>query len=327
MKSIGVGSKTSTGGEVVEGNPGLMFNGREATSVGQKATCPKCKKGWGYIVAVGPRDVYLPAGPAARAGDYVACGCAEGENELLGEGSVFIGAGYKKSTSDGSIDHSTKGAASFELASNVGDNEGTNSSDIPQRNSNNLKQQGYEKSNPSTAGEELGFHGEPLTRIPSVLHVPAEERIVDRIEEEVINSWDFTFITGKNWRAVLLPGAELPDVRDILSGHPIVDRQSVRGGSPVSLGVEVHVDFHNFKLEIEQFRRVRIRGRVATFRTHYKSLSPEGEVMRFSGDDVVADNTYRTALEGVYFRYKTSTGKRIGTQKWPTPLSRNIPLR
>ncbi len=92
MIKIGVGSKTSTGGAVIEGNPGILFDGLVASSVGHKATCPKCKKGVGPIVAVGPRTVDLPAGPAARAGDYVACGCPAGSNTLLPDGTVFIGA-------------------------------------------------------------------------------------------------------------------------------------------------------------------------------------------------------------------------------------------
>ena len=93
MNTIGIGSRTSTGGTVIEGNQGVLFNGLVASSVGHQATCPKCKKGIGPIVAVGPRTVTLPAGPAARAGDYVACGCPPGSNSLLAEGSVFIGSG------------------------------------------------------------------------------------------------------------------------------------------------------------------------------------------------------------------------------------------
>jgi len=92
MNTIGIGSRTSTGGTVVEGNQGILFNGLVASSVGHQATCPKCKKGIGPIVAVGPRTVTLPAGPAARAGDYVACGCPPDSNSLLAEGSVFIGS-------------------------------------------------------------------------------------------------------------------------------------------------------------------------------------------------------------------------------------------
>ena len=92
MIKIGVGSKTSTGGTVIEGNPGIMFDGLVASSVGHQASCPACRKGIGPIVAVGPRSVILPAGPAARAGDYVACGCPAGSNTLLADGTVHIGS-------------------------------------------------------------------------------------------------------------------------------------------------------------------------------------------------------------------------------------------
>lgn len=92
MQRIGIGSKTSTGGQVLEGNENINFDGLVASSVGHQATCPACKKGGGPIVAVGQRDVWLPAGPAARAGDYIACGCPPGSNVLLPEGTVFLGA-------------------------------------------------------------------------------------------------------------------------------------------------------------------------------------------------------------------------------------------
>lgn len=90
MLGIGIGSATSTGGVVIEGNAGLVFDGLVASSVGHKATCPACKKGVGEIVAVGGRTVNLPAGPAARAGDYVACGCPPGSNTLLPQGTVLV---------------------------------------------------------------------------------------------------------------------------------------------------------------------------------------------------------------------------------------------
>lgn len=90
MLSIGIGSKTSTGGEVIEGNQGLVFDGLVASSVGHKATCPACNQGIGEIVAVGGRTVNLPAGPAARAGDYVACGCPPGSNTLLPHGTIRV---------------------------------------------------------------------------------------------------------------------------------------------------------------------------------------------------------------------------------------------
>ena len=121
MNTIGIGSRTSTGGTVIEGNQGILFNGLVASSIGHQATCPKCKKGIGPIVAVGPRTVTLPAGPAARAGDYVACGCPPGSNSLLAEGSVFIGsdgstgAGTSRTTSLAAValTNATAGASSL----------------------------------------------------------------------------------------------------------------------------------------------------------------------------------------------------------------------
>ncbi len=94
MFSIGIGSKTSTGGEVIEGNSGVMMNNMVASSVGHRATCKSGRKGCrgvGPIVAVGPRDANLPAGPAARIGDYVDCGCPVGSNVLVGSSGVSLG--------------------------------------------------------------------------------------------------------------------------------------------------------------------------------------------------------------------------------------------
>ena len=92
MLGIGIGSQTSTGGVVIEGNNGVLFDGLVASSIGHKATCPACKKGVGEIVAVGTRTVTLPAGLAARAGDYIACGCKPGSNVLVAQGTVSIGS-------------------------------------------------------------------------------------------------------------------------------------------------------------------------------------------------------------------------------------------
>lgn len=92
MLGIGIGSQTSTGGVVIEGNDGVQFDGLVASSIGHKATCPACKKGVGAIVAVGPRTVTLPAGLAARVGDYIACGCKPGSNVLVAQGTVSIGS-------------------------------------------------------------------------------------------------------------------------------------------------------------------------------------------------------------------------------------------
>lgn len=88
---IGVGSKTSTGGEVIEGNSSVILDGFIASSLGQMATCKVCQQGMGPIVGVGPREILLPAGLAARSGDYVACGCPPGANVLLPAGTVHMG--------------------------------------------------------------------------------------------------------------------------------------------------------------------------------------------------------------------------------------------
>lgn len=77
---------------MLEGNPGVVFGGLIASSVGHQASCPRCKKGIGPIVAVGPRTTILPSGAAARSGDYVACGCPAGSNTLLPAGTVFVGS-------------------------------------------------------------------------------------------------------------------------------------------------------------------------------------------------------------------------------------------
>ncbi|WP_141108938.1 PAAR domain-containing protein [Aeromonas veronii] len=42
---IGIGSKTSTGGEVTEGNSSVIFDGMVASSIGHMATCTACSKG------------------------------------------------------------------------------------------------------------------------------------------------------------------------------------------------------------------------------------------------------------------------------------------
>lgn len=115
MKGIGIGSRTSTGGIVIEGNQGITLDGLTASSIGHKATCPACKKGIGKIVAAGPRTTIYPAGPAARTGDYVACGCPTGKNVLTGNSSVIIDAAPPHSLQAST---SAPNASSSELASN-----------------------------------------------------------------------------------------------------------------------------------------------------------------------------------------------------------------
>ncbi|MCG9785500.1 PAAR domain-containing protein [Vibrio brasiliensis] len=95
MYGVGIGTNTSTGGEVVEGNAGIKFNGLVGSSIGHQATCNSGRKecnGIGPIVPVGPRDTNLPAGPVARVGDYVDCGCPPNSNVIVGSSSVSVGA-------------------------------------------------------------------------------------------------------------------------------------------------------------------------------------------------------------------------------------------
>jgi uncharacterized Zn-binding protein involved in type VI secretion len=105
-KMIGVGSPTSTGGRVTEGNIGINIDSSVNTSsIGHMATCPACSIGTGRIVAVGQRTINLPAGPVALEGDYVACGCPPLSNTVIaGQSTVFGGAEY---TSAGAVPIST----------------------------------------------------------------------------------------------------------------------------------------------------------------------------------------------------------------------------
>ncbi|HAS3166113.1 TPA: PAAR domain-containing protein [Vibrio cholerae] len=141
MFSIGIGSKTSTGGEVVEGNNGIMMNGLVASSVGHQATCKSGRKecaGIGPIVAVGPRDVNLPAGPAARVGDYVDCGCPPGSNVLVGSSSVQIGSSSVSANvtpAQRSLSSMNSAASASSAASNSSSVAGAT---VPKINPNNM---------------------------------------------------------------------------------------------------------------------------------------------------------------------------------------------
>lgn len=103
--------------------------------------------------------------------------------------------------------------------------------------------------------------------------------------------------------------------------------QRSRGGAPVAFGMDIHVDIHDYDVQIELFRRVQVTGTVTTYKTLHRALSSSGEVMRFPGKPLIIQNVVRTPLEGTYLRYRSSTGQKIGTQIWPTPASMKIPLR
>lgn len=105
-KMIGIGAHTSTGGAVLEGNMGINIDPAVNTSsIGHMASCPACSVGKGPIVAVGPRTITLPAGPAALEGDYVACGCPPHSNTVIaGQSSVYGGAEHNKADFSGITD-------------------------------------------------------------------------------------------------------------------------------------------------------------------------------------------------------------------------------
>ncbi len=79
MTFVTKGTKTTTGGVVLEGHDDILIDGKPATSVGQKASCAsgrKSCKGVGEIVQVGDNCVYLPNGSQAALPDYkVLCNC------------------------------------------------------------------------------------------------------------------------------------------------------------------------------------------------------------------------------------------------------------
>ncbi|ELB2105377.1 PAAR domain-containing protein [Vibrio parahaemolyticus] len=77
------GDKTTTGGVVTQGLGNIMFVGEGATQIGMKATCPKCKKGWGKIVPIEDLNILVDNIQAALHGDMVTCGCPTGSNTLL----------------------------------------------------------------------------------------------------------------------------------------------------------------------------------------------------------------------------------------------------
>lgn len=73
------GTKTTTGGEVLEGIPDITLGGQPATVVGMQATCKSGRKnckGIGKIAAIGSNPVFFDDGQQAALKDYqVLCGC------------------------------------------------------------------------------------------------------------------------------------------------------------------------------------------------------------------------------------------------------------
>ncbi len=75
------GTKTTTGGQVLDGIPDITLGGQQATVVGMQCSCKsgrKCCKGIGKIVAIGANPVFFDGGQqAALQGYQVMCGCPD----------------------------------------------------------------------------------------------------------------------------------------------------------------------------------------------------------------------------------------------------------
>ncbi|MGD8115645.1 PAAR domain-containing protein [Vibrio sp. TRT 29B02] len=101
--AITVGCKTTTGGEVISGNSGVVINNRPVALIGDMATCTcgsKSCRGQGLIVATSPRDIVVNGVSFAKAGDFVDTGCG---NCYLAESSnqVTLGASIVSSVNMG----------------------------------------------------------------------------------------------------------------------------------------------------------------------------------------------------------------------------------
>lgn len=107
MKLVTQGTKTATGGIVLEGHDDILIGGRPATSVGQNASCAsgrKSCKGVGEIVAIGNNHVYLPNGLQAVLPNYkVLCNCND-NLILVPENDVYIGSSSSPVSFGGNVD-------------------------------------------------------------------------------------------------------------------------------------------------------------------------------------------------------------------------------
>lgn len=111
--AITIGSKTTTGGEVISGASGLKINGSMVALVGDTATCKcgsKSCKGQGKIVAMSPRNANVGGVPMARVGDFVDTGC----------GSCYLAASQHQ------VSLATNTASSLNIGSGVNMGNGVN---------------------------------------------------------------------------------------------------------------------------------------------------------------------------------------------------------
>ncbi|MGI2799909.1 PAAR domain-containing protein [Photobacterium damselae] len=95
VKIVTKGTKTSSGGEVLEGHNEILINGQAATSIHQLASCKsgrKSCKGMGEIVPIGQHKTFLSNGLQAVLPQYkVMCNCPD--NVILEPSHhVFLGS-------------------------------------------------------------------------------------------------------------------------------------------------------------------------------------------------------------------------------------------
>lgn len=87
---IGLGDMTTTGGVVIECHDDVQLNNQGTTTIGMKATCPKCQVGVGPIMAMKKINVFIEGIQVAVEGDWVQCGCPPKANTLIGAPASYI---------------------------------------------------------------------------------------------------------------------------------------------------------------------------------------------------------------------------------------------
>ncbi|CAJ1854907.1 hypothetical protein HLBENOHH_02458 [Aeromonas dhakensis] len=96
---IGLGDKTTTGGDVIECYPDVQLNNQGTTVIGMKATCPACKVGIGSIMPMKAIKVVINNIQVAIEGDWVQCGCPPKSNVLIGNPGSYVVADDQGSVS------------------------------------------------------------------------------------------------------------------------------------------------------------------------------------------------------------------------------------
>ncbi|EHH1079121.1 PAAR domain-containing protein [Vibrio parahaemolyticus] len=89
-----VGDVTTTGGVIVDGASTVRCDGKLVALVGSKATCPKCKKGWGNICRNTMYHVKADNEFVALGKYVIDCGCPTGTNRVVTPAGRFSFVGH-----------------------------------------------------------------------------------------------------------------------------------------------------------------------------------------------------------------------------------------